>query len=73
MNNKSQSIHQIRAIITHQLSSLNKKNETNEGNILLTDDVMLPNIRVRKFQIDPQKFEKFAVEEVFSDSNETEE
>ena len=33
---------------------------------------MVPSIRVRKFQIDPQKFEKFAAQEVFSCSDETE-
>ena len=38
--------------------------------MLQSDDVMVPNIRVRKFQIDPQKF---AADEVFSDSDETEE
>ena len=41
--------------------------------MLQSDDVMVPNIRVRKFQIDLQNFEKFAAEEVFSDSDETEE
>ena len=38
--------------------------------MLQSDDVMVPNMRVRKFQIDLQKF---AAEEVFSDSDETEE
>ena len=33
--------------------------------MLQSDDVMVPNMRVRKFQIDPQKFEKFAADEVF--------
>ena len=33
--------------------------------MLQFDDVMAPNMRVRKFQIDPQKFEKFAADEVF--------
>ena len=41
--------------------------------MLQSDDVIVPNMRVRKFQIDPQKFEKFAANEVFSDSDETEE
>ena len=41
--------------------------------MLQSDDVMVPNMRVRKFQIDPQKFEKFKADEVFSDSDETEE
>ena len=36
-----------------------------KGNMLQSDDVMVPNIRVRKFYIDPQKFEKFAAQEVF--------
>ena len=40
--------------------------------MLQYDDVMVPNMRVRKFQIDPQKFEKLAADEVFSDSDETE-
>ena len=44
-----------------------------KGNMLQSDDVMLPNMRIRKFQIDPQKFEKFTADEVFSDSDETEE
>ena len=44
-----------------------------KGNMLQSDDVMVPNMRVRKFQIDPRKFEKFAAEEVFSNSDETEE
>ena len=34
---------------------------------------MVSNMRVRKFQIDSQKFEKFAADEVFSDSDETKE
>ena len=42
-----------------------QKKETNEGKMLQSDDVMIPNMRVRKFQIDPQKFEKFAADEVF--------
>ena len=33
--------------------------------MLQSDDVMVPNMRVRKFQIDPQKFVKFAVQKVF--------
>ena len=41
--------------------------------MLQSGDVMVPNMRVRKFQIDPKKFEKFASEEVFSDSDETKE
>ena len=41
--------------------------------MLRSDDIMLPNMIVRKFQIDHQKFNKFAAEEVFSDSDETEE
>ena len=41
--------------------------------MLQSDDVMVPNMRVRKFQIDPLKFEKLAADEVFSDSDETEE
>ena len=44
-----------------------------KGNMLQSDDVMVNNISVRKFQIDPQKFEKFAAEEVYTDSDETEE
>ena len=70
MKSKGQSIHQIRAIVTHQSSSLNKKNETNEGNMLQSDDVMVPNMRVRKFQIDPKKF---ASDKAFLDSDETDE
>ena len=31
-----------------------------QGNVLQSDDVMIPNIRVLKFKIDQQKFEKFA-------------
>ena len=50
-----------------------KRMKLMKGNMIQSDDVMVPNIRVRKFQIDPQKFEKFAAEEVFSDSDETEE
>ena len=41
--------------------------------MLQSDDVMVPNMRVLKFQIDPQKFEKFAADDVFSDSEKTEE
>ena len=41
--------------------------------MLQSDDVMIPNIRVQKFQIDPQKFEKLAADEVLSDSDEIEE
>ena len=37
------------------------------------DDVMASHIIVRKFQIDPQKFEKFAAQEVFTDCYKTEE
>ena len=33
--------------------------------MLQSDDVIVPNIRVRKFQINPQKYEKFAASEVF--------
>ena len=33
--------------------------------MLQSDDVMVFNMRVQKFQIDPQKFEKFASIEVF--------
>ena len=36
-----------------------------KGNMLQSDDVMVPNMRLRKFQIDPQKFEKFTADEVF--------
>ena len=53
--------------------SKQKRMKLMKGNMLQSDDVMVPNTRVRKFQIDPQKFEKFAAEEVFSDSDETEE
>ena len=53
--------------------SKQKRMKLMKGNMLQSDDVMVPNMRVRKFQIDPQKFEKFAAEEVFSDSDETEE
>ena len=35
-----------------------------KGNILQSDDAMVPNIRVQKFQIDPKKFEKFSIQEV---------
>ena len=41
--------------------------------MLQSDDVMIPNMRVRKFKIDHQKFVKFSADKVFSDSNETEE
>ena len=41
--------------------------------MLQSDDVMVPNMRLRKLQIDPQKLEKFATYEVFYDSIETEE
>ena len=41
--------------------------------MLQSDYVMVPNIRVKKFQIDPQKFEKFAAQKVLSNSDETEE
>ena len=44
-----------------------------KGNMLQSDDVIVPNMRVRRFQIDPQKYEKFAADEFFSDSEETEE
>ena len=50
-----------------------KRMKLMKGNMLQSDDVMVPNTRVRKFQIDHQNFEKFAAEEVFSDSDETEE
>ena len=33
--------------------------------MLQSNEIMLPNIRVQKFQIDPQKFEKFAAQEFF--------
>ena len=36
-----------------------------KGNMLQADDVLIPNIRFRKFQIDPQKFERFAAQKVF--------
>ena len=64
MNSKSQSIHQIRATATHQSPTL-KKNRTNENDILQSDDVMIFSMIVRNFQIDPQKFDKFAALEVF--------
>ena len=70
MNNKCQSNQRFRAIVTHQSSSLNKKNETNEGNILQTDDVMVLNMRVQNFKIDHQKF---AAQEAFTDCKEIEE
>ena len=44
-----------------------------KDNILQSDDVMVPNIRVRNLQIDPQIFEKFAAQEVFTNCYETEE
>ena len=65
MKNKSQNIQRIRVIVTNQSCSLNKKNETNEGELLQSDDVVVSNMRVRKFSIDPQKFEKFTADEVF--------
>ena len=50
-----------------------KRMKLMKGKMLQSDNVMVPNMRVLKFQIDPQKFEKFAAEEVFSDSDETKE
>ena len=44
-----------------------------KGNMLQSYNVLVPNIRVRKLQIDPQQFYKFAAQEVFSYFNETEE
>ena len=41
-------------------------------NMLQPDDVMVPNMRVLKFQINPQKFEKFTADEILSDFDETE-
>ena len=41
--------------------------------MLQFDDIIVTNIRVLKFQIDPQKFEKFATQENFPDCDETEE
>ena len=43
-----------------------------KANMLQFDDVMVPNMRVRKFLIDPQKFEKFDANKVCTDSDETE-
>ena len=43
-----------------------------KGNMLQSEDVMVSNKRVRKFQIDPQKFEKFAAQEAFIDCDEDE-
>ena len=40
--------------------------------MLQPDDVMVPNMRVLKFQINPQKFEKFTADEILSDFDETE-
>ena len=40
--------------------------------MLQSDDVMVSNIRVRKFQTDPKKLEKFTTQEVFTDCDETE-
>ena len=36
-----------------------KRMKLMKGNILQSDDVMVPNMKVRKLQIDLQKFEKF--------------
>ena len=40
---------QIKAIVTQQLPPRNKKNETNKGNMLQSDDILISNMRVRKF------------------------
>ena len=37
--------------------------------MLQSDDVIVPNMRVRRFQINPQKYEKFAAYEVFFSSD----
>ena len=66
MNSNSQGIHQIKFIVTHQSSSLNKKNETNEGNMLQSDNDMVSNVRKQNFQIDTRKFDKFDSKEFFS-------
>ena len=41
--------------------------------MLQSDDVMVPNMKVRKFHIKPQIFEKFAADKVFTNYDETEE
>ena len=33
-----------------------------KSNMLHSDDAMVPNVKVQKLQIDPQKFDKFAAE-----------
>ena len=43
-----------------------------EGNVFQSDDVMFPNKRVQKLQIDQQKFGKFVAQEFFLDSDEIE-
>ena len=43
-----------------------------KGNMLQSDNVMVTNMIVRKFQINPKKFEKFAAFKVSSDSGGTE-
>ena len=45
--------------------SKQKRIKLMKENMLQSDDVMVPNMRGRKFQIDSQKFEKFAANEVF--------
>ena len=36
-----------------------------KGNMSQTDNVLVPNIKFRKFQINSLMFEKFAAQEVF--------
>ena len=72
MKSKSQSIHQIRAIVAHQSSSL-KNDETNEGEYITIWWCHGSEHEGTKVPDWSQKFEKFAADEVFSDSDETEE
>ena len=73
MKNKSQCSHQIIAIVSQQSPSRYIKNKPMKSKMWQSDNVMILNMIVRKFHINPQKFNKFAYQEVFTDCDETEE
>ena len=68
MNNKSQSSQRIRPIVSHQSPSLSNKGiKLMKRNIKNFDDVMIPNVRVRKLQIDPKSLRGLLLRNFYTD------
>ena len=62
---QSQRSHQVRPIVSHQSLSPNKRIKLVNGNLLPSDDVLVPNMRVWKFYIDPKSLTSLLLKKLF--------